>query len=139
MLQQATSLKSILLIEISTQLYYALKQIYLPQITLFGVDLEKIENSRNTYVVHSLKNKKEAAAYLQVALEEYQKDDDLEAFLLALRHVAEAQGGLGRLAKKTHLNRESLYKTLSSKGNPRLQTIGLLLKGLGFEFFIRTI
>jgi len=35
-----------------------------------------------------------------------------------------------------HLNRESLYKTLSSKGNPRFQTMGLLLKGLGFHLVI---
>ena len=89
------------------------------------------------WLINSLKKKKEAAAYLQVALDEYKKDGDLEAFLMALRHVAEAQGGLGKLSKKTHLNRESLYKTLSSKGNPKLQTIGILLKGLGFEFFIK--
>ncbi len=89
------------------------------------------------WLINSLKNKKEAAAYLQVALEEYQNDGDSEAFLLALRHVAEAQGGIGKLSKKTHLNRESLYKTLSSKGNPKLQTLGILLKGLGFEFFIK--
>ena len=89
------------------------------------------------WLINSLKKKKEAAAYLQVALDEYQKDGDLEAFLMALRHVAEAQGGLGKLSKKTHLNRESLYKTLSSRGNPKLQTIGILLKGLGFEFFIK--
>jgi probable addiction module antidote protein len=89
------------------------------------------------WLISALKNKKEAAVYLQVALEEYQKDGDLEAFLLALRHVAEAQGGLGKLSRRTHLNRESLYKTLSSKGNPKLQTIGLLLKGLGFEFYIK--
>lgn len=89
------------------------------------------------WLIKSLKNKKEAAAYLQVALEEYQRDDNLEAFLMALRHVAEAQGGISKLSKKTHLNRESLYKTLSSKGNPKLYTIGILLKGLGFEFSIR--
>ncbi len=89
------------------------------------------------WLINSLKNKKEAAAYLQVALEAYQNDNDLEAFLMALRHVAEAQGGLGKLSRKTHLNRESLYKTLSSKGNPKLQTIGILLKGLGFEFSIK--
>lgn len=89
------------------------------------------------WLIKSLKNKKEAAAYLQIALEEYQKDGEVEVFLMALRHVAEAQGGIGKLSKKTHLNRESLYKTLSNKGNPKLQTIGLLLKGLGFEFFIK--
>jgi probable addiction module antidote protein len=89
------------------------------------------------WLISSLKNKKEAAAYLQVALEQFQNDGEPEPFLMALRHVAEAQGGLGKLSQKTHLNRESLYKTLSSKGNPKLQTIGLLLKGLGFEFFIK--
>ncbi|HLB42233.1 MAG TPA: addiction module antidote protein [Gammaproteobacteria bacterium] len=100
----------------------------------------KIINNTGNYeewLIKSLKNKKEAATYLQVALEEYQNDNDLESFLLALRYVAEAQGGLGKLSKKTHLNRESLYKTLSSKGNPKLQTIGILLKGLGFEFSIK--
>ena len=99
--------------------------------------IKKMTGDYEEWLIESLKNKKEAAAYLQVALEEYQDDGDFEAFLLALRHVAEAQGGIGKLSKKTHLNRESLYKTLSSKGNPKLQTIGLLLKGLGFEFHIK--
>lgn len=99
--------------------------------------IHEITGSYEEWLILSLKNKREAAAYLQVALDEYQKDGELEAFLLALRHVAEAQGGIGELSKKTHLNRESLYKTLSKKGNPKLQTIGLLLKGLGFEISIK--
>lgn len=99
--------------------------------------IKQLTGDYEEWLVHSLKNKKEAAAYLQVALEEYQKDNNLAAFLMALRHVTEARGGIGKLSKKVHLNRESLYKTLSSKGNPKLQTIGLLLKGLGFEFFIK--
>lgn len=96
----------------------------------------ELADSHEEWLVESLKDKKEAAMYLQGAWEEYQKDGHLKAFLLALRHVADAQGGIGKLAIKTHLNRESLYKTLSSKGSPKLQTIGLLLKGLGFKFFI---
>ena len=99
--------------------------------------IKQLTGSYDEWLIHSLKDKKEAATYLQVSLEEYQKDGDLEAFLLALRYVAEAQGGIGQLSKKTHLNRESLYKTLSKNGNPKLQTIGLLLKGLGFEFLIK--
>jgi probable addiction module antidote protein len=101
--------------------------------------IRQITGDYEEWLIDSLKNKKEAAIYLQVALQEYQKDGNLEAFLLALRHVAEAQGGLGKLSKKTHLNRESLYKTLSSRGNPKLQTIGLLLKGMGFEFVIKVV
>ena len=90
-------------------------------------------------LLDSLKNAKKASAYLQVALDEYQEDGDVEAFLMALRNVAEAQGGLGLLAKKTHLNRQHLYSALSSRGNPRLDTLGVLLKGLGFHLSIEPV
>ncbi len=100
--------------------------------------IQKMTGDYQAWLITSLKNKKEAAIYLQVALDEYQKDDNTEALLLALRYVAEAQGGISMLSRKTHLNRESLYKTLSSKGNPRLQTVGILLKALGFQLSIKT-
>lgn len=82
---------------------------------------------------------KEAAIYLQVALEEYEADGDDAALLLALRTVAEAQGGVGTLAKKTSLTRQSLYKALSPKGNPRLRTIGMILKGLGYRLSLEPL
>jgi probable addiction module antidote protein len=87
-------------------------------------------------LIKSLSNKKKAAAYLQVALDEYQEDGDGEIFLKALRNIAQAQGGISALAKKTKLNRQNLYHTLSHKGNPRLSTLSLLLKGMGFHLFI---
>lgn len=45
----------------------------------------------------------------------------------------EAQGGVGQLAKVAKLNRESLYKLLSKKGNPRLSSLASILDGLGIE------
>ncbi|MBA2653740.1 MAG: transcriptional regulator [Gammaproteobacteria bacterium] len=99
--------------------------------------IEQLTGSYDEWLINSLKNKKEAAVYLQVALDEYQKEGDTEALLLALRHVTLAQGGIAKLSQKTHLNRESLYRTLSSRGNPKLQTLGLLLKGLGFKLSIK--
>lgn len=93
----------------------------------------------NNYLIESLKNQKEASAYLNVALEEYKKDNDTEAFLLALRDVAEAQGGLSYLAKKTKLNRQNLYRALSGKGNPQFATLGVILDGLGFHLAIKPI
>ena len=90
----------------------------------------------NNYLIDSLKDPKEASAYLNVALEEYRKDNDAEFFLLALRDVAEARGGLGCLAQKTKLNRQNLYKTLSKEGNPQLITLGNILNGLGFHLSI---
>ena len=101
--------------------------------------IERLTGNDEDWLIESLHDKKEAASYLQVALDEYQKDGDTEALLLALRHVAQAQGGITKLSRKTHLNRESLYKTLSGKGNPKLQTLGVLLKGLGFQLSVKAV
>jgi probable addiction module antidote protein len=86
-----------------------------------------------------LKDPLEAKAYLEVALENYEEDKDVEAFLMALRDVAEAQGGISKLAKTTHLNRQNLYRALSNRGNPRLETIGTILHGLGFKLAIQSL
>ena len=61
---------------------------------------------------------------------------DPELFLLALRNVAEAQGGVAQLAEKTKLNRESLYKMLSERGNPELRSLDVLLHALGFRLAV---
>ena len=66
-------------------------------------------------------------------------DGDKDHFLLALRNVAEAQGGIGALAKRTQLNREHLYRILSKNGNPGLDKIGAILNGLGFRLSIQLV
>ena len=93
----------------------------------------------NTLLIESLRDPAQASAYLQVALDEFQEDGDNEAFLMALRNITEAKGGVGLLAENTHLNRQSLYTTLSSRGNPRLSTLGSIVKGLGFHLSISPI
>ena len=99
-------------------------------------NLIKNTESYHDEFIASLKDPAEAYGYLQVALEEYQIDNDAEALLVALRNIADAQGGMTELARKTHLNRQNLYSILSKKGNPRLDTFGLILKGLGFKLTI---
>lgn len=69
-----------------------------------------------------------AARYLSAA-----KKDSKEAFLVALRDVAEARLGLSRIARAARVNRESLYRTLSAEGNPTLTTLDAVLEVLGFE------
>lgn len=54
--------------------------------------ISQTTGSYDEWLINSLKNKKSAITYLKVALEEFQKDDDIEAFLIALRQVSEAQG-----------------------------------------------
>lgn len=97
----------------------------------------KNTTSYHDELIESLKNPKEADLYLRIAMEEYQEDGDTDALLVALRNVAEARGGMGQLAKKTHLNRQNLYHVLSEKGNPTLDTFGLILKGLGYKLSIQ--
>ena len=80
-----------------------------------------------------------AGDFLDVSLEEYEKDGNKEAFLRALRYVVEAQGGLSKLAAETNLNRPNLYKALSEQGNPRLDTIGTILHALGYRLSITPI
>lgn len=83
-------------------------------------------------LLEALRDPAEAAAYLTAAL----ADGDKEVFLLALRHVAEAHGGIGKLAGRARLNRVSLYRTLSERGNPELHSLGALLEGLGLRLAV---
>ena len=60
-----------------------------------------------------------AAEMLNACLE----DGDTEGFLLALRHVSKAFGGMPEVARATGLHEKTLYKSLSKKGNPNLKTL----------------
>ena len=77
-------------------------------------------------------NPEEAVAYLNAALD----DGDLKVFLLAVQDVAKAFGGISELSKKANVNRESLYKTLSEKGNPHFDHMNKLIKSLGFSLVV---
>jgi len=94
-------------------------------------------SSYHDKLIESLKNPEDANEYLRVAMDEYHGDGDRDAFLLALRNIAEAKGGMGQLAKRTHLNRQNLYSALSEDGNPQLGTLDLILKALGYRLDIQ--
>lgn len=87
-------------------------------------------NYRDALIEDLRKSPSEAAEYLSVALEE----GEPELFLLALRDVAEAYGGMKKLSKKARLNRENLYRMLSAKGNPGIYSLNALLKVFGMKF-----
>lgn len=70
-----------------------------------------------------------AAEYLAQVLAE----KDTGAFLIALKDVVEAGGGVGNLAGRVGLKRPSLYKILSKEGNPTLETMQEILKPLGLR------
>jgi len=80
-------------------------------------------------LIKYLQDPANAAEYINAAIE----DGNREVFLLALRDVAKARGGMSAVAEKAHLGRESLYKMLSKRGNPEFNSISTLLHGMGFR------
>ncbi len=99
----------------------------------------KNTKSYEKYKENKLKDPAYAEAYLEAALEEYHRDRNTGAFLLALRQLVEATGSLTDFAQKANLSRQSLYKALSPTGNPRFDTLDTVLYSLGFQLKVEAV
>ena len=73
-----------------------------------------------------------AAEYLKAALEDA---DEPRVLLIALRHLAQAQG-IAKIARAAGIERESLYRALSFRGNPRLSTLVAVTKAVGLKLTV---
>jgi probable addiction module antidote protein len=73
-----------------------------------------------------------AAEYLRAALED---EDEPRVLLVALRHLAQAQG-IAKVARAARIERESLYRALSVRGNPRLSTLVAVIKAIGLRLTV---
>ena len=73
-----------------------------------------------------------AAEYLKAALED---EDEPQVLLMALRHLAQAQG-IAKVAKVAGVERESLYRALSVRGNPRLSTLVAVTRAIGLRLTV---
>lgn len=87
------------------------------------------------WLVDRLKDPAEAAAYLEAAIEQGHQG----ALMLALRHVAQAQGGIAAVAKRAKLTREATYRMLSKSGNPELRSLSAILGAAGLRLSVRPI
>ena len=88
---------------------------------------EKYENNLKADLLDPI----EAAEYLNAALE----DGSQEVFLMALKDVANAKG-ISEIARQTNLNRENLYRILSTKGNPKLKNLNYVLNSVGLRLSV---
>ena len=82
------------------------------------------------WLLQQLKDAQFAAEFLNAASE----DDDPKTYLTALRKVVDARGGMATVADKAELSRETLYRTLSVRGNPTIKTLTAVLKATGLKF-----
>lgn len=96
----------------------------------------KLSTSHDEWMTQQLRVKPDfAREYLNVALEE----DDSEVLLIALRRLAIASGGMTKIAKSVGIERESLYRALSKKGNPRLSTLTAVMKAVGLKITVESV
>lgn len=59
--------------------------------------------------------------------------------MLAMRRLADAMGGVPKLATRARLNVTTLYRTLSKKGNPELRSMNSMLKAMGLRLAVRPL
>ena len=85
------------------------------------------------WLIEQLKDPAHAAAYIEAVIE----DGDQGAIMLALRQVAQAQGGIAEVARKAKMTREATYKMLSKHGNPELRSLKAVLKATGLRIAVK--
>lgn len=79
-----------------------------------------------------LETVEDMAAYLDAALE----DGDVAVVMAALGDIARAKG-MTQVARDAGLGRESLYKALSTTGNPEFATILKVVRSLGLQLHVQ--
>ena len=81
------------------------------------------------HLMEELKDSGFAAGYLNTVLTE----GDPKMFWIALKNVAEARGGMVKLARMAKLNRGNLYRIFTEHRNPEVQTLTQILSSLGLR------
>ncbi len=65
--------------------------------------------------------------------------DEPRVLLIALRHIAEARGGIAKIARKAGLKRESRHRALSGGGNPRFSSLSAVAKAVGLRLTVESV
>jgi len=93
--------------------------------------MKKVTEKYTDNLKEDLLDPVEAAEYLNAALE----DGSQEVFLIALKDVANAKG-ISEITRGTKLNRENLYRILSTQGNPKLKSLNSVLHSVGLKLSV---
>lgn len=86
--------------------------------------MREMRNYRD-YLIEELADAEieETLSYLQVSLEEYQKDGYGDVLYLAYETAIKAQGGAREFARKTHSNPQDVAQAMSSKDETLIANI----------------
>ena len=87
------------------------------------IKLQQYTTPFKDYLLKDLAQPEFAKGYLEIALQDFDKDGNIETLLLCMKDVAEAQGGIDRLVNWTHLSPQDLTYLLSTKPLPQLDKV----------------
>jgi probable addiction module antidote protein len=90
--------------------------------------------SWDDYMGEAMKDPAEAAAYLDAVL----AMEDPAALLVALRHVAKAHG-MAEVSRSAGLGEKTLFRALSDKGNPTIDTLNKVLHAVGLRLSVEPL
>lgn len=76
-----------------------------------------------------LKSTSYASKYLRIAF----GSGDEAGFLLALKNVVDAHGGVSAISRKSEITRQHLHRALKESGNPTLSTLRAILSAVGLS------
>lgn len=113
--------------------------------TLTDKQKEFINNAPNWEDDHlkRLQDAEYQKEWLELTLNEFLEDGDVEAFIRCLTDVVKARvkasgrGEISRLAKELKIDRSNLSEIVNGGKQPRLETAFKLLNGLGYKYNIK--
>ena len=106
---------------------------------------EFINNAPNfdTDLINRLQDVEYQKGWLELTLNDFLADGDLDTFIRCLTYVVKARvkssgrGEITRLAKELKIDRSNLSEIVNGDKQPRLETAFKLLNGLGFKYDIK--
>ena len=103
------------------------------------MDIEKLKSENITHDEHMnnvLQDEEYQKMYLNSAIQEFLIDGDYDLFFQSLEQVVKARMSISELSQRTGITRTAIYEMFKGERIPRLDTIGKLLKELGYTLQI---
>ncbi|MXY26670.1 transcriptional regulator [Candidatus Poribacteria bacterium] len=88
-----------------------------------NVKLQQCTTPFKDYLLKDLAQPEFAKGYLEAALQDFDKDGNIEMLLLSMKDIAEAQGGIEELVAWTNLSPQALTYLLNTEHPPQLDKV----------------
>lgn len=81
----------------------------------------------------------EAQIFLSIVLRDYGEDGDIKPLMSAIELVAEAQGGVDKLARRLKMSKSDLEARLKSRAKINYFELATILRGIGYRVSVEPL